>query len=50
MKATLHEVIAFKVKTEPKAPPLEVGLDYDVKTDALYKLVMPKLPVALATD
>ena len=47
---SLHEVIALRVKTEPKAPTLEFFFDFGVKADALYKLIMPRLPVSLATE
>ena len=41
---------APRLEAEPKAPPLEFGFDFDVKADALYKLVMPKLRQVGATD
>ena len=43
-------MIAFRVKTEPEAPALEFGFDFDVKADAPYKLIMPRLLVTLVTE
>ena len=37
-------------KPDPKAAPLAFGFDFDVKSDAFYKLLMPRLPVAVATE
>ena len=49
-KDQLPEVEALSAKHEPKAPTLDYSFDFDLKTDALYKLLMPRLPVALATE
>jgi len=49
-KDQLGEVEALSAKHEPKAPTLDYSFDFDLKTDALYKLLMPRLPVALATE
>ena len=29
---------------------MEFGFDFHLKADALYKLIMPRLPVSLATE
>ena len=47
---THEEVKALTFRHEPRASTLEFGFDFDVKSDSLYKLLMPGLPVALATD
>ena len=49
-KDKLQDVEGLTLKHEPKAATLEFGFDFDVKADALYKLLMPRLPVALATE
>ena len=49
-KDTLREMQDLTLKYVLKAAPLEFGFDFDVKSDALYKLLMPRLPVALATE
>ena len=46
----LKEVEKLRKKTEPSAPDLDPSFDFHEKADALYKLLMPKLPVGLATE
>ena len=41
---TVNEMRALKNKHEPDAPDLEYGFDFFAKSDALYKLLMPRLP------
>ena len=49
-KEKLREVAALTKRHEPRSPDLEIGFDFDLKADALYKLLMPRLPVPLATE
>ena len=44
------EMRGLKTKHEPSAPDLEFGFDFLGKADALYKLIMPRLPTALGTE
>ena len=46
----LKEVEALRKKTEPDAPDLDYAFNFHEKADALFKLLMPKLSVGLATE
>jgi len=46
----LKEVEELRKKTEPSAPDLDPSFSFHEKADALYKLLMPKLPVGLSTE
>ena len=46
----LSEVIAVCTRIEGKEPLQEYGFEFEAKADALYKLLMPRLNVALATE
>ena len=45
----MTEMRSLKAKHEPLAPDMEFGIDFLGKADALYKLLMPRLPTALGT-
>ena len=45
---SLKEVEKLRKKTKPSAPDLDPSFNFHEKADALYKLLMPKLPVGFA--
>ena len=49
-ESVVAEMRGLKTKHEPNAPDPEYSFDFLGKADALYKLLMPRLSTALATE
>ena len=50
LEGTVPEMRTLNTKHEPESPDLDYRLDFFGKSDALYKLLMPRLPTSLGTE
>ena len=50
IEGAVPEMRTLKTKHEPESPDLDYGFDLFGKSDALYKLLMPRLPTSLGTE